>query len=80
MATRARQSRAGKPVDPRLRHHVAGVGAFSSFNSSRRSGRAPLTFFTEIVAHPSALMVNRRRFEIKDSKSTFWQSARCGVT
>src|ERR1700730_7391386 len=28
-------------------------------------------FFTEIVAHPSALMVNRRRFEIKDSKSTF---------
>ena len=47
------EGRAGKQVDPCHRHHVAGVGAFSSFNSSCRSGRAPLTLSWKILAHPS---------------------------
>jgi hypothetical protein len=65
------KGRAGKLVDPRHRRHVAGVWAFSSFNSLRHSGRAPLTFsrksWRPFGAHGQSKTLR------KNSKSMFWK-------
>jgi hypothetical protein len=62
------KGRAGKLVDPRHRHHVAGGSRLSAASTVRASRVARRTFFTEILAPTSALMVNRRRLEIKYSQ------------
>jgi hypothetical protein len=53
MANRSKIERASRSIRVTVTTSP-GVRAFSSFNSSRRSGRAPLTFSRKISDHPSA--------------------------